>query len=109
LKRLRDSRDPSDAQLAPYLDTILAAFPPKNADSVATLARPAKSGAATALTSRELQVLTLIAQGKSNQEIANALVVTLSAIKKHTGIIFGKLHVNNRTEAVARARELGIL
>ena len=61
------------------------------------------------LSPRELEVLRLISAGDSNQMIADKLVITLSAVKKHTGNIFGKLNVNSRTQAIARARQLGLL
>ncbi|HEX8993036.1 MAG TPA: LuxR C-terminal-related transcriptional regulator [Anaerolineales bacterium] len=61
------------------------------------------------LTPRELEVLQHIAAGDSNQAIADQLVITLSAVKKHTGNIFRKLSVNSRTQALVRARELGLL
>ena len=61
------------------------------------------------LTPRELQVLRLIAEGDSNQTIAEKLVITVSAVKKHTGNIFGKLEVNSRTQAISRARQVGLL
>jgi len=61
------------------------------------------------LTPRELEILRLIAAGDSNRTIAGKLVITVSAVKKHTGNIFGKLNVNSRTQAVARARQLGLL
>ena len=61
------------------------------------------------LTERELEVLNLIAQGHSNQQIADALIVSLGTIKKHLNNIFGKLGVTSRTQAVARARELSLL
>jgi LuxR family maltose regulon positive regulatory protein len=61
------------------------------------------------LTPRELEVLRILVAGDSNQEIADKLVITLSAVKKHTGNIFRKLNVNSRTQAIARARELGLL
>jgi LuxR family maltose regulon positive regulatory protein len=61
------------------------------------------------LTPRELEVLQLIAEGASNQRIADQLVITLSAVKKHAGNIFKKLNVNSRTQAIARARQLGLL
>ena len=61
------------------------------------------------LTSRELEVLTMLAAGKSNQAIAGQLVVTLDTVKKHVSHVLGKLGAANRTEAVTRARELGLI
>jgi LuxR family maltose regulon positive regulatory protein len=61
------------------------------------------------LSRREEEVLRLIAQGLSNQEIAERLVVALDTVKGHNQKIFSKLQVQRRTEAVARARELGLL
>lgn len=61
------------------------------------------------LSQRELEVLQLIAAGYRNQEIAVELVVTLGTVKSHTAAIYRKLDVQNRTQAVARARELGLL
>jgi LuxR family maltose regulon positive regulatory protein len=61
------------------------------------------------LSERELEVLKLIAQGLSNQEISERLFLALSTVKGHNLRIFGKLQVQRRTEAVARARELGLV
>ena len=61
------------------------------------------------LTPRELEVLHLIALGRSNQEIARQLIVAPGTIKAHTASIYRKLEVANRTEAVSRGRGLGIL
>jgi LuxR family maltose regulon positive regulatory protein len=61
------------------------------------------------LSERELEVLQLIAQGLSNHEISERLFLALSTVKGHIQSIFGKLQVQRRTEAVARARELGLL
>jgi len=61
------------------------------------------------LSQRELEVLHLIAQGHSNYEIGERLFLTLNTVKGHNQRIFGKLQVERRTEAVARARELGLL
>lgn len=61
------------------------------------------------LTEREDEVLQLIAGGLSNREIANELVVTLSTVKWHLNNLYGKLNVNSRTQAIARARELHLL
>jgi LuxR family transcriptional regulator, maltose regulon positive regulatory protein len=62
-----------------------------------------------ALTRRELEVLGLISAGDSNQDIAEKLVISVSAVKKHAGNIYGKLGVSSRTQAVARARQLNLL
>ena len=61
------------------------------------------------LTSRELEVLGMLAAGKTNQAIADQLVVTLDTVKKHVSHLLGKLGAANRTEAVTRARELGLI
>jgi LuxR family maltose regulon positive regulatory protein len=61
------------------------------------------------LSERELEVLRLIAQGLSNQELSERLFLALSTVKGHNRIIFDKLQVKSRTEALARARELGLL
>ena len=70
---------------------------------------PVPSGIVDPLTSRELEVLQMLAAGRSNQAIAAELVVTLDTVKKHVGHVLGKLGAANRTEAVARARELNLL
>jgi LuxR family maltose regulon positive regulatory protein len=61
------------------------------------------------LSQREVEVLHLIALGRTNQEIAQELIVARGTVKAHTASIYRKLDVANRTEAVARARQLGIL
>ncbi|MBO0786975.1 MAG: helix-turn-helix transcriptional regulator, partial [Actinobacteria bacterium] len=75
---------------------------------------PGRSGAAPPglaepLTDREMDVLRLLTAGKSNQRIAHDLVVSLDTVKKHVTHVLGKLGAANRTEAVARARDLGLL
>jgi LuxR family maltose regulon positive regulatory protein len=70
---------------------------------------PVSGGIVDPLTSRELEVLKMLAAGRSNQAIARELVVTLDTIKKHVGHVLGKLGAANRTEAVARARELSLI
>jgi LuxR family transcriptional regulator, maltose regulon positive regulatory protein len=61
------------------------------------------------LSHREIEVLQLIAQGKTNQEIARQLILSPGTVKAHTASIYRKLDVANRTEAVSQARQLGIL
>jgi LuxR family maltose regulon positive regulatory protein len=61
------------------------------------------------LSQRELEVLRLIAQGLSNREISERLFLAVDTIKGHNRRIFGKLMVQRRTEAVAKARSLNIL
>ncbi len=61
------------------------------------------------LNERELEVLRLIADGLSNHEIAERLVIALSTVKWHINNLFGKLGVHSRTQAVAQAKELGLL
>ena len=63
----------------------------------------------TPLSDRELEILRLIAEGHSNQEIADRLYVGVSTVKKHINHIYDKLDVKSRTEAVARARAHWIL
>ncbi len=61
------------------------------------------------LSQRELEVLRLLAQGASNTEIAENLIIALNTVKRHVSNIFEKLGVSNRTQAVAQARLLGLL
>ena len=97
----------------PYIQRILASFPagaPAAASPDPTSKPPDPMRALIEpLTPRELEVLQHIAAGDSNQAIADQLVITLSAVKKHTGNIFRKLNVSSRTQALVRARELGLL
>lgn len=100
-----------------YLTRLLAAFPatlkaehgtPKvaaaklpSAGYVPHLVEP--------LSQRELEVLRLIADGKSNAEVAQTLVIAISTVKTHTNSIFGKLQVTSRTQALARAHNLQLI
>ena len=61
------------------------------------------------LTARELEVLALLAAGAPNPRIAGQLVVSLDTVKKHVSHLLGKLGAANRTEAVTRARQLGLI
>jgi len=61
------------------------------------------------LTARELEVLSLIESGLTNQEICDKLFLALSTVKSYNQNIFGKLEVGSRTQAIAKARELGLV
>jgi LuxR family maltose regulon positive regulatory protein len=74
----------------------------------ATPPKPAAHPLVDGLSHREVEVLRLIAQGLSNHEIGERLTLALDTVKGHNRKIFGKLQVQRRTEAVARARELGL-
>jgi LuxR family transcriptional regulator, maltose regulon positive regulatory protein len=89
-----------------YARKVLDAF---SHVSEAESPRPQPSGLVEPLSERELEVLHLMALGKTNEEIARQLVVVRGTIKAHAASIYRKLDVANRTEAVARARQLGIL
>ena len=100
-----------------YIGKLLAAFP-RTADrelrtelsgSLHSVLNPQSSSLVEPLSARELEVLQLIAQGFSNGQIGARLFLALSTIKGHNKRIFDKLQVQSRTEAVARARELGLL
>ena len=88
---------------------VLAASPRKSEDkSYLPPVSPAQP-LIEPLSQRELKILQLIAQGRSNREISERLFLALSTVKGHNRNIFDKLQVQSRTEAVARARELGLL
>ncbi len=100
----------------PYLDTLLAAFSlesmthkPLPTGLNQPRGRLMEQPLVEPLSERELEVLHLVARGDSNQEIAEVLVIALDTVKRHVTHIFEKLGVNNRVQAVARARALGLL
>jgi LuxR family transcriptional regulator, maltose regulon positive regulatory protein len=92
-----------DGRVKNYVGKLLASFPSLHPSSLSlpSLVDP--------LSPRELEVLQLIAQGLSNDEIGKRLFLALDTVKGHNRRIFDKLQVQRRTEAVARARELGLL
>jgi LuxR family transcriptional regulator, maltose regulon positive regulatory protein len=92
-----------------YIGKLLAVFAAEQQrDTSESVALPTSS-LIEPLSRRELEVLHLIAQGCSNQEIANQLSLALDTVKGHNRKIFGKLAVQSRTEAIARAHKLGLL
>jgi LuxR family maltose regulon positive regulatory protein len=106
LKARRTERLPSSQDgSTEYVDALLAAFRgPSGADAPQT-AQPFTEP----LSERELEVLQLVAAGKSNREISDQLFVTVDTVKKHLTHVFNKLGVGSRTQAVALARELGLI
>ena len=92
-----------------YLATLLRACRQAEAEPAQRRAGVAPQGLVEPLTDRELEVLRLIAAGRSNQRIAHDLVVALDTVKKHVTHVLGKLGAANRTEAAARARQLGLI
>ena len=99
-------------KLAQYATKLLAAFSPLDATTAILQIRNPQSAInnlVEPLSARELEILRLIADGLTNQEIADRLVLSLPTIKWHTGNLYGKLGVNNRMQAVAKAREVSLL
>lgn len=91
---------------------VLAGFPSENAahPRLLKVEEPVKGSVQSEmLTRRELEVLQLIAEGSSNQEIAVRLVIAGPTVKRHISHIFDKLMVSSRTQALAQARKLGLL
>jgi LuxR family maltose regulon positive regulatory protein len=95
--------------MSAYIGKLLAAFKAEERTSDAAEAFSSSQPLIEPLSRRELEVMRLIAAGLSNQEISERLVVALDTVKGHNQRIFAKLQVQRRTEAVARARELGLL
>jgi LuxR family maltose regulon positive regulatory protein len=107
LRLIRESRPISNGDvghLLAYTNKLLAALPSPDAP-----AQPPVSPYLDPLSERELEVLSLIATGASNREIADTLVLAVSTVKKHVSNILSKLNATSRTQAVAEARALGLL
>jgi LuxR family maltose regulon positive regulatory protein len=93
----------------PHLATAAQPTVAPSGDLVEPELRPTQDVLVEPLSQRELEVLHLIALGRTNREIAQQLVIAPGTVKAHAASIYRKLDVANRTEAVARARQLGIL
>lgn len=102
-----------------FIDSLLEALRPKEIGQKSGV-RPLEpkaqmatarleDGFPIALSAREMDVLVLIAAGKSNQEISAELYLALNTVKRHAYNIFAKLEVKKRTQAVSRARQLGLI
>ena len=99
----------SDVPLG-WLAKVLRAFGSNNyAQGAGRGNASAVPGLIEQLTARELEILVLLAAGAPNPRIAEQLVISLDTVKKHVSHVLGKLGAANRTEAVARARELGLI
>ncbi len=85
------------AQLLPRLAQMASSAPPK--------AAPTTTDVATLLTPREREILRLLAQGFTNQEIGEQLALSVGTVKNHLSVIFAKLSVRDRTQAALWARE----
>ena len=93
-----------------YVQRLLADFPVIEAEPPKpTVSQISEDTWIEPLSEREMEVLKLIVEGLTNQEIASRLYLSLNTVKAHTRNIYGKLGVNNRTQAAAKARALGIL
>jgi LuxR family maltose regulon positive regulatory protein len=100
-----------------YIEHILAAFsgsqpPGAMRGEQTTPDLPVGTGPAALiepLTDRELEVLCLMAEGLKYQEIATKLFISLNTVRFHVKAVYGKLNVNNRTQAIEAARQLRIL
>lgn len=101
---LRRVRDLEPAHRA-YLDALLG----ETAPAAAPAALSPSMAIVEALTEQELRILRLIDAGLGNREIAEALTVTLNTVKTHVRNLYGKLDAHSRIQAVARARDLGLL
>jgi LuxR family maltose regulon positive regulatory protein len=88
-----------------FVDQVLAAaglsLPAEHADTSGSLLEP--------LSPREVEVLTLIAQGHSNAEVADKLVLATSTVKRHINHIYGKLGITRRTQAILKAQQIGLI
>ncbi len=90
----------------PFVGRLLAAFP---LDQQSTAAAETQPHSVEPLSARELKVLTLLSQGLSNKEVASTLYLSVRTVKWYTSNIYGKLDVSSRTQAIAKARRLGLL
>jgi len=97
-------KDKVSPELRGYVEKVLAGFAEGENQTVKR-----EAGFRSELSEREREVLLLVAEGLSNQEIAARLVISITTVKTHVGNIFNKFGVTSRTQALARAAELGLL
>ncbi|MDX1400153.1 MAG: tetratricopeptide repeat protein, partial [Oceanospirillum sp.] len=111
LKRMKHQPEPTETELPALTQHLLTELerrpftPPPDKDSQHPIQQPLVDP----LTPRELEVLHLIAEGLSNRAIAEKLVISVGTVKSYTSNIYSKLGVSSRTQAVAEAREIGLI
>jgi len=101
---LSDLKSKVPSELRNYVERVLMGFGVSENQAIKR-----ETGSGSDLSEREKEILSLIAEGLSNQEIAARLVISITTVKTHVGNIFNKLGVTSRTQALARAAELGLL
>ncbi len=103
-------REAAARKIAPsYIAKLLHAFGDDSPPVAATWGVAPSSALPEPLNARELEILRLFATAMSNQQIADRLVVARSTVKWHINNLYAKLGVTSRAEALARAKELGVL
>lgn len=104
VRQVRAGESPLDSELAARLLRRLAAE-----EGTTGLRRAARGSSPDQLTPRELEVLQLMKLGHTNRQIARELVISLGTAKNHVEHIIAKLRVSDRTQAVVKALEIGVL
>jgi ATP/maltotriose-dependent transcriptional regulator MalT len=95
-----------------FVEKLLAAFPARGDSGKTAPAKirvPPSSYPVESLSDRELEVLRLVAVGLSDKQAAEKLFIAVGTVKRHLNSAYGKLGVHSRTQALARAKELGWL
>jgi LuxR family maltose regulon positive regulatory protein len=104
---LKEVRGTAPAFVADLLSRTRGTVPPQNRSG--ELRTVEGVGVVEPLTETQRRILGLISTGMSNQQVADKLFITVGTTKWHLNQIFGRLQARNRTEAVARARQLALL
>ena len=100
---------PAHSDVGTYARHLLDEFRAGQPQAHSTAAFSLEQPLLEPLSLRELEVLALIAQGLSNRQIADELIISIGTVKAHSSNIYGKLGVRSRTQAITAARTLGIL